>query len=219
MEAKKGEIDFNQNQIRTIEFIATAYGASGFDNLIDSLGATVLVAWESNWGATNYFQSSTLPDDQWKREAWNLHNMTLAGIQRMIVEFASPPALPLPEGFSTLDFISPNFSIGHYEPLCGSVKMRSAAYLSFNFLGLCILLFIGTFIILADCFLASLIHILGRWYSPFSTIAAIARRQAWVQGDLLHVQQRMLDERGLGPWKRVDQSVPVTEKFGMEFTV
>jgi hypothetical protein len=38
-----------------------------------------------------------------------------------------------------------------------------------------------------------------------------------MQAETLHLQRQMLEERGIGPWERLDRDVPVTKEFGKEF--
>jgi len=78
------------------------------------------------------------------------------------------------------------------------------------------MLVIGTLLVFTDCILASAASALGKRYAPSSAII-LARRVKWTRDELLHVQQEALEKKGLGPWKSVHKSVPVTEKFGLEF--
>jgi hypothetical protein len=41
--------------------------------------------------------------------------------------------------------------------------------------------------------------------------------RSWMQAETLHLQRQMLEERGIGPWERLDRDVPVTKEFGKEF--
>jgi len=91
-------IDFTRNQLDTLQLIRVSYTTATSANAVDALGASLLSAWDFNWGVTGALSSSGLLDDQWKVEAWNLHNITLVGMQRMLIEFTALYSLTLARG-------------------------------------------------------------------------------------------------------------------------
>jgi hypothetical protein len=57
--------------------------------------------------------SAGLRDNQWQLEAQNLHNLTIADLQRMVLEFASPPALALQNDKTSVDYLNLGTQLGN----------------------------------------------------------------------------------------------------------
>jgi hypothetical protein len=93
--------------------------------------------------------SSPLPDDQWVQEAHNLHNLSLAVLQRRINEFSSPENFDIRPGINSLTQI--NITTDPHEMnICQRQKIRSTAHVSVSVLGMCIILGVGSILILLD---------------------------------------------------------------------
>jgi hypothetical protein len=82
-----------------------------------------------------HISSAGLRDNQWQLEAQNLHNLTIASLQRMVLEFASPLILTLKNGKTSVDYL---YLDTQQDTLCGVINMRNGAYASFSVLGLSI---------------------------------------------------------------------------------
>lgn len=93
--------------------------------------------------------SSPLPDDQWIQEAHNLHNLSLAVLQRRINEFASPENFDIRPGLNSLKQINTPTD-PHELEICQHQKVRSNAHVSVSVLGMCIILGVGSILILLD---------------------------------------------------------------------
>ncbi|ORY14198.1 hypothetical protein BCR34DRAFT_599396 [Clohesyomyces aquaticus] len=193
---------FNERQIATAHLLWSCTTFSSFSNAIAALSGNVLNAWSYTWGSTSHI-SGGLPSNQWQIEAANLHNLTLAGIQRMLVEWASTPVLELQNGNTSTDYINPPEK--KEDALCGTIKMRNASYS-------------GTLIILINICLADTVHALSKRKSS-SNIFNLEKSLGWIHAESLHLQRQLLEERGVGPWKRGHEAVPVTKEFGQEFRV
>ncbi|KAL1607977.1 hypothetical protein SLS60_002916 [Paraconiothyrium brasiliense] len=93
--------------------------------------------------------SSPLPDNQWIQEAHNLHNLSLAVLQRRVNEFASPENFDIRPGLNSLQQINIT-SDPHELNICQRQKIHSTAHVSVSVLGMCIILGIGSILILLD---------------------------------------------------------------------
>lgn len=98
------------------------------------LNNEILLAEEFRWGATDY-RSAPPSDTHWQNEVLNMNNVSLAMLQRRIVEFASPPNYHIGAGISSLNHIVPP-TTGAELKLCSQIKVRANAYSSFHVLGL-----------------------------------------------------------------------------------
>jgi len=87
-----------------------------------------------------------------------------------------------------------------------------ATYSSFNLFGIIIILFFSAVIILLDFHLPSLVHKMQR-SSPRGSVA----HQAWEEDEILQIQRLALEGRGVGPWKQMNGSVPVTDGWDVKF--
>jgi hypothetical protein len=216
---------FHDMQLATATLLYTATTFSLFSNTVAGLGASVLSAWGQTWGS-NTHMSGGLARTQWQTEAWNFHNLTLAGLQRTLIEHVAPAVVTLQNGRNTsLDYLHQvNASDSTAVALCSTMKMRNAAFSSFSLLGLIIILVVGSVIILTNLVLTDTVRAIANRAAVSSSShrsswdpTPLSRNLSWLHAGFLHLQRQMLEERGIGPWKRLDNVVPVTRDFGREF--
>jgi hypothetical protein len=131
----------------------------------------------------------------------------------MVPEFASPPVLTLKNGKTSADYLTLGTEPDNGK-LCSIIKIRNSGYASFNVLGLSIIIAVGCIIIIANFGLSN-VSLGSRGASKLSSSAE--KDRSWVHAETLHLQRQMLEERGIGPWERLDRDVPVTKEFGKEF--
>ncbi|KAF2494028.1 hypothetical protein BU16DRAFT_512272 [Lophium mytilinum] len=163
------------------------------------LGSNMLLANDYLWGATSY--SSSLPDNQWEVEAANMHNISLAMLQRSVVEYASPPDIQIRPGLRSPSQMEPPADDG-MRALCQNQKVISKDHAGFSVVGLAIILAVGSLLILLDLFVARIVLWIG--WGRFASM-----QDEWVQQGLLQVQRQALEARGIGPWEGKDGDVPV----------
>jgi hypothetical protein len=76
-----------------------------------------------------------IPDIQWQIKLTNLHNISLASLQRSIVEYAVPPNYALKPALNISRYYFPPHDT-HAVALGRQVKMRNASHPSFSVLGI-----------------------------------------------------------------------------------
>jgi hypothetical protein len=118
------------------------------------LGDDVLLAKDHLWGSTIY--SSNLPDHQWEVEAANLHNISLAMLQRSVVEYTSPPDIAIIPGLRSLSQMEFPADAG-MEALCHKQKIVSKDHTGFSMVGIAVIIAIGSVMILLDFVLARVV--------------------------------------------------------------
>lgn len=174
------------------------------------LGSDVLLAKNALWGDTGW--SSRLPDRQWELEAFNMHNISLALIQRAVVEYASPTDIEIRPGLRSLQQI-----VRPTDPealrVCGIVKIRSVDHTSFSVLGLVLILVLGSGFIVLDFFLARAVG-----WTQTKTGWRLYKRAEWVDQSTLQLQRQALEGRGIGPWTGTDDDVPVLAGYRQTFS-
>ncbi|KAF2813088.1 uncharacterized protein BDZ99DRAFT_496164 [Mytilinidion resinicola] len=163
------------------------------------LGDDLLLAKDYLWGSTSY--SSSLPDNQWEVEAANMHNISLAMLQRSVVEYATPPDIAIRPGLRSPSQIEPPADAG-MRALCQNQKVISKDHASFSVVGLAIILAVGSLMIFLDMFVARLVLWIG--WGRFASM-----QEEWVQQGLMQLQRQALEARGIGPWEGKDGDVPV----------
>lgn len=117
------------------------------------LNDDALLAKESLWGAGDIF-SAPLASTQWQDEVMNLQNISMALLQRRIVEFASPPNY---QTASEITSLIERPTAEAERKLCEQIKISTNAYTSFSVLGVFTTILVGLVIICVDLFLPTLV--------------------------------------------------------------
>ena len=155
-------------------------------------------------------------------------HVQLATLQRRVVDFASPPDVPVSTLFrgaaSSRDFLLRGAGDTMGAPLCQSIRVRDASYYNFDVAGLLLILTLGSVIVLTNLMCIPGIVFWARRRRCWSwkrRVASEFSRNEWLEGHLLPLQCTALASQGIGPWQIYgDGDVPVTDvgqtRFGAE---
>lgn len=182
-----------------------------------SLGGSSLT---SRYSLSNGIQGP-LPDDQWQKEVEHWFTVTLADLQRLVVEAATGPMdmamnqfLIRPQTSEehllcrsqvSNTFLFFFFFLGRLTDFINSQKIRSLSYTSFSTLGLAVLLSIGGLII----GLSYTLEFLVDWIQKYRNLS-LYKRLEWVTNETLQLQRLAHEELGLGTWTRTAKENPIT---------
>jgi len=139
-----------------------------------------------------------LPDNQWELELEHWFKFTMADLQRAVLDQATGPVIP-----EAMPFHSAPTSPAA-RAVCGSQKIRSDSYTSFNVLGLVLIFSIGGMIMLIAACLPSVTARMQR-KKPFASIE-------WVTNDTLQLQRLAHEAVGAGQWQGAYDDYPRTRK-------
>jgi len=156
------------------------------------LNDQVLLANNYLWG---YFKglSAPLPENQWQTEVINMHNTSMALLQRRIVDFASPPNMEVrPNVSSSSNIVSPNTTAS--QELCSQIKIRTSAYMSFSVLGLFLLIALAILVVAINLSLTGLVDSARRRLG-----ANMYKSWEWVETSPMQLQRMACEGRGTGP--------------------
>ncbi|PVH92363.1 hypothetical protein DM02DRAFT_663022 [Periconia macrospinosa] len=150
--------------------------------------------------------SAALPDKHWQREAWNLHNISLAVLQRRLYEHAVPTNITIQAGVSSLSYLDTPTDAQSLD-LCRRQKTRSNASISISVLGMSIILVVGSLLILLDWFFIQQIL----WFRSLTHHARSAKKADWTSSGMLQLQKQVFETRGLEGWTTdtADMAFPV----------
>ncbi|KAF1976479.1 hypothetical protein BU23DRAFT_455728 [Bimuria novae-zelandiae CBS 107.79] len=155
--------------------------------------------------------SSPLPDAQWIQEAHNLHNLSLAVLQRRVNEFSSPENFDIRPNLNSLEQMDTPTDV--YElNICQHQKIRSTAHVSVSVLGMCIVLGVGSILILLDWTLIQQIF----WFRSVTHLRQ-AKKADWMATGTLQLHRQALEARAIGPWNLGDYLFPVLAERGRIF--
>ncbi|KAK1760049.1 hypothetical protein QBC47DRAFT_333883 [Echria macrotheca] len=196
--------------------------------------AVYKVVWKSAWAATLYFIAFFLRDgvllsrrqvhpslisapvaaDQWVQEAENMHNLSMAIIQRRVVEYSRPPNFNIRPGVGTQQFIVPPPTEAERD-ICHNVKTRNPAYRSFNLVPLLAILVGGILIMAVNLALPRIVFGLRRIRQGGN----VAKTKAWINTHVLHLHRSLLETRGITPWEPTEDDIPVFSTGGRRFVL
>lgn len=197
--------------------------------------AAYRVIWKSAWAGTLYlvvyflnerillarrllhpitYLSAPVAPDQWLREAHNLHNLSLAVLQRRVAEYARPPDVTVPHGAgvsSTRDFVvTPPTQ--EERDLCGAIKTRNSSYRSFSLANLVVVV-VGGFVLAAvNLALPRVVFKFRAWVRGEED-----KTHAWRDTHIFQLHRALLESRSVGPWLPTDGDVPVLEDGALRF--
>jgi hypothetical protein len=131
--------------------------------------------------------SSPVYEDQWQREVESLHNLSLAELQRRVVEFALPPNVTTRPGLSSLKFLVEPEANSTVRRICDSLKIRSVAHTSFSVLGLSVIVVAGLLIILFNFWMEEFVF----WLRSRSSAHQLSlyKTREWKEGHILEIQR------------------------------
>jgi hypothetical protein len=203
-------LSLSDAQWATYALIWKAAQVSSIGWIAEFRGAEILLA-QDELLENNNFISRSLPSDQWKQEIKNLHYTGMALLQLRLFQYAMPPNNSLGQGLTTLDdIIQPNTTLN--QALCRNIKARASNVSSFSLLGVLGIVVFGILVSIANYFLADVVF----WYRRRRNKGEGYREKEWRVSELLHLQGRMFQARGI-EWEGEDGDVPVTVEKGQAF--
>ena len=178
------------------------------------LSDEILLAKNALW--SNGLLSAGLPPNQWEQEAKNMHNISLALMQRRMVEHAAQPAIEIRPGKLANEYTLP--PSGEYaaeaRELCQQQRSRDPTYASFNLVGLIAVVVLGGVVTAVNLSLPRVVASLQEKYRLGESL-----RLAWIESGFLQLQRIACETYGIGPWARKEKEVPVTMEFAKRFAI
>jgi hypothetical protein len=211
--SKDNSLGFNAKQTAVFKTLWKAAWGMRIFFIPFLLGSNFLLAQQFIQGAEGGHVSSSVYSDQWIKEVENIHNISLAVLQRRIVEYASPPSVLVRPGVSSLEFIVPA-ETEELNRICGMIKVRSAVYSSFSVFGLFTILITGFLFILTNLFISDIIF----WFRRRrKTDINECKRREWIESQFFQLQRSAFEGRHIGPWEDINEDIPVTTDIGKVF--
>jgi hypothetical protein len=165
----------------------------GIPTIVNTIRMGVLQSRSKLFLGTQLF----IPDNQWEVEMENFFKITLATLQRVVVDQATGPADPalLPT------MAQPN--ITEQQKACAHQKIRSDSYTSINVLGLIIIFVVGGLIIITSFALPIIVRRIQQRQNLHSSLE-------WIVNDTLQLQRLAHEAVGAGIWQGTDGDFPTT---------
>ncbi|KAK0647284.1 hypothetical protein DIS24_g7886 [Lasiodiplodia hormozganensis] len=142
-----------------------------------------------------------LPTNQWQLDVTHWFETSLASIQGLFLDTATGPS-----DSRMLQWVhSP--ANAEERTMCHSQKILSTAYISFSLFGLCLILVLGTLIIIASAVLEPVAGYVQkrRGWKDYA-------RLEWCTNETLQLQRLAHEELGVGTWSHALDAVPRTAK-------
>jgi hypothetical protein len=187
-------IRFNARQASTAKRILTSAMIGSVYSVILAQGAWGLLANRHNIDGV----ATSLPPDQWVLEADHMFGTSLNNLQILSVEYVTGPNDPS-DGGNIVDLPDED------KWMCTNQIVRRDDYISFNVLGLAIILVVGGCLIVLNLTLISMVSRIQQ-----STERGQCRNEEWQASDMLQLHRIALENQGIGRWEGADASVPVT---------
>lgn len=195
---------------KDLEALTTTRRQRAIGNLLldastTTVGDTVTTLRDSSLGASfSKFGSvqGSIPSNQWIIDVEGWAAISLARIQRNVLEYASGPS-----DRRLLPYLNtPNDTVEH--DLCHNIKARTRRVENFSVLAIALIFSLGALITIINFGLDFLIGLVQSKRN-----AADYRRLAWKTNGLLQLQRLAHEEMGYGSWERCTNETPVT-RFG-----
>ena len=181
-------------------------------------GSSTLLSRDNLWPRFHGSISGTLNSNQWEIEVLGTMAMTLAAIQRMVIEFANPSSISFRTADitqNTSDFIAkPN--LPNEDVICRNIRLRSANHLNFNAVGLAIVFAISAAIISLNIFWGPRLVF---WVRRRLGHGDFSRRQ-WEEGHMFRLLMAAWQRNGIGAWSTGTGGwgcIPVSTEKGIAF--
>jgi hypothetical protein len=140
-----------------------------------------------------------LPNNQWQIEVDSWMAVGMAKLQQLVVQYATGPPSVVGDSFT----LKPGDA--DWQAMCDAQKVRSSnGTTSFSMLGVSIILVLGTFLILLNLILDTVVGLIQRkldWGDH--------KRLQWVIDEKLQLQRLAYEEAGQGTWTGGANAVPV----------
>lgn len=172
---------------------AIKYMAAGLTEVFGYLGTAAL----QSRSTLSQGMQSALPGNQWELEVESWFKLTMADLQRSILEQATGPTEPAIRQF----LVRPNTT--EERQVCANQKIRSDSFTSFNILGLTIIFALGGLITLLSFVLPMAVERVQRRRNPYSSLE-------WVANDTLQLQRLAHEAVNAGTWRGTHTDYPTT---------
>lgn len=197
----------------SIRYVLDVYGIY-LNDIVRSLGISSLTARNSLRGGIQ----GPLPNNQWQLEVQYWHSISMALLQRMVVEQATGPTsetvypwLVKPQTKEEqaqchiqVSFISFNVPYASDFP---DQKIINTAHTNFSVLGLSIILVVGALLLLTS---VSIDLIVG--YIQKRRNLKNYKRLEWSMNQTFQLQRLAHEELGYGTWTHAADSIPTTQR-------
>ncbi|KAF2671913.1 hypothetical protein BT63DRAFT_422430 [Microthyrium microscopicum] len=193
---------FNDAQQNTIILIVLAALQAPFGDMLNIYGADALLA-RSALATASLASSRALPGDQTQREMHNLFLVTLARLQRNIV---NRPVVD--DQFKDL-LVEQHLGQDVVDALsgfCSTQKIAVTGFTATNLLALVLTLLGGVLIVAGSSLLPKVIGLAERKSDKWE-----AKNEEWEAGELLNLQRVAYETKGEGNWTDL-KGIPVTAK-------
>ncbi|KEF51723.1 uncharacterized protein A1O9_12358 [Exophiala aquamarina CBS 119918] len=207
LNSEDGDLDLSPKQRAIFELLWMPARSMSLQWSFKVLGTELLLAKDWLW-ATVSVGSSALPPNHWQLEARNLHNVSLAVLQRRVSEFASPNEFEIRPGLNSLAQVRVP-SDPALRDLCTALKLRSSEHISVSVLGMGIILGVGSLLILLDFVLIQQLFWMNILWWRNRSPRRQKRKEDWQTTGTLQLQKSAFEARGIGPWDDDENETPV----------
>ena len=167
--------------------------APGIDTILAIIGTAVLQSRSTLSAGIQSF----IPDNQWELEVESLFKVTLASLQKLVVDQATGPADP-----ALLPILTrPNTT--EQQKVCANQKIRSDSHTSINVLGLIVIFVVGGLIIVTSFALPIIVRRIRQRQNSYNSLE-------WIVNDTLQLQRLAHEAVGAGIWQDTDGDIPTT---------
>ncbi|KAH7077333.1 hypothetical protein FB567DRAFT_451564 [Paraphoma chrysanthemicola] len=154
--------------------------------------------------------SGPLQSDQWQRESFNLHNLSLAVFQHRLNQYAAPETFQLSSNLNAADHLDVPTDPDMLD-LCKRQRILTSKYYNVSVLGMSIILAVGTLLIIVSQVVEKI------WFGYFNPESRLSKQADWTQTGTLQLHRQALEARGIGSWDRKNQDFPVMDAPGTTF--
>ncbi len=151
-------------------------------------------------------QPSIIPADRWQTELEYIFQTDLAALQARVVELASGSQS------GPKEFLTQCGSTVQCNRLCQSQKVKSPGYYSFSMLGICIIIVLGSVIVLTGYLIEPIVDLAAKLPFLANNRRFTYARLEWQCNSTFELQRLAQEAMGLGTWSHGTFSVPVTER-------
>ncbi|KKY13335.1 hypothetical protein UCDDS831_g09097 [Diplodia seriata] len=170
----------------------------GLNDVVNILGSAALIGRQK---LANGIQGP-IASNQWQLEVESWFATLMAAYQQGYVEVATGPS----DARIPIDTTHRN---GIGDGFCKAQKIRSTGFANFSTFGLGIIFGVGGLVVV----LSYTLEPFAAWVQRRRMLDQYSRLE-WNENEVLQMQRLAHEELGVGPWRRCDGGVPVTERAG-----
>lgn len=144
-----------------------------------------------------------LPVDQWQQEVRYWSNISMANLQRSVVDFSS--------GRFAADVSYINSTLSPEERwLCQNQIIRGTASRSFDCFALILIFIFGLIIIIAGSTIEDILAVWRERRSLRGQTSSSFRQKMWVRNEMLEMLRMLFERHGQTVWGRTSNGVPIS---------